>query len=77
MLCSATPLFTGIRDNFGLVALIEPRPVLNFPIRAPDGTTFKKNDDPFKVADDHPAAVLRLTSASFAAFVLSLEDSVK
>jgi hypothetical protein len=77
VLCSATPLFTGIRDNFGLAALIEPRPVLNFPIRTPDGATFKKNDDPFEVADDHPAAVLRLTSASFAAFVLSLEDSVE
>ncbi|XTI96184.1 hypothetical protein V2W45_1254332, partial [Cenococcum geophilum] len=24
VLCSATPLFMGIRDNFGLAALIEP-----------------------------------------------------
>ena len=77
VLCSATPLFTGVRDGFGLAALIEPRPVLNFPITTPDGAIFEKKDDPFKVPDDHPAAVLRLTSAAFATFVLTLEDSVE
>ena len=77
VLCTATPLFTGIRDNFGLMALIEPRPTLNYPIRTPDGTIFKKNDDPFVVPDDHPAAVLRLTSAAFAAYVLTSQDSVE
>jgi hypothetical protein len=39
-------------------------------------TIFKKNDDPFKVPDDHPSAVLRLTSAAFAAYV-TLQDSVE
>ena len=51
--------------------------MLTFLIRTPDGATFKKNDNPFKVADNYLVAILRLTSALFAAFVLSLEDSVE
>jgi hypothetical protein len=39
--------------------------------------TIFKNDDPFEVPDDHPAAVLRLTSTAFAAYVLTLQDSVE
>ena len=51
--------------------------MLNFLIRTPNSATFKKNNNPFKVADDYLAAILQLTSALFAAFVLSLEDSIK
>ncbi|XTI93114.1 hypothetical protein V2W45_1256817, partial [Cenococcum geophilum] len=58
VLYSATPLFTGIRDNFSLAALIKPQLKLNFLIRTPNGAVFKKNDNPFKVADNYLAAIL-------------------
>jgi hypothetical protein len=73
VLRSATPLFTGIRDNFALMALIKPQPTLNQNSQWHD---LQEERYPFVVPDDHPAAILRLTSAAFAAYVLTLQDSV-
>ena len=77
ILVSATPLFSGIRDNFGLLKIIQPIFKLSYPVSGPDGTMFSKNDNPFDLPDDHPAAIFRLTAGSFSAFVLNLTDSVK
>ncbi len=58
MLYTTTPLFIGIRDNFGLIALIKLWPILNYLIKTPNSTIFKKNNNPFVVPDDYLAAIL-------------------
>ena len=77
VLVSVMPLFSSIRDNFGLLKIIQPLFNFKYPVSGLDGIIFNKNDNPFKLPDDYPAATYRLIARFFSSFVLNLIDSVK